>query len=124
MTGPQMLLYVRIGQVTQDRLPDGSRGAWKPVADLPHEAYGQRSLDAVGDHDVVSVEHACISSAPGGCRYQFVDHVANCCCTGIGGPVVGANFICAQPDTIARSILRTLQPTSTLQSCKEAEHVG
>jgi len=123
MTRPQMLLYLRIGQVAQDRLPNGSRGAWKSVADLPHEAYGQRSLDAVHDDDIVSVEHARVSSALGG-RDEFVEHLANCCRPGIGGQVVGANFECAQPDTIARSILRTLQPTPTLQGCKEAEHVG
>jgi len=123
MARPQMLLYVRIRHVTQDRLPNGRRGAWKSVADLPHEAYGQRSLDAVGDDDIVPVEHACVSSALGG-RYELVEHDAKCCRSGLGGQVVGANFERAQPDTIARSILRPLQPTSTLQSCKKAERVG
>src|SRR6185312_5540683 len=123
MARPQMFLYVRIWHVTQDRLPNGRRGAWKSVADLPHEAYGQRSLDAVGDDDIVSVEHACVSSALGG-RYELVEHDAKCCRPGLGGQVIGANFERAQPATIASSIFRPLQPTTTLQSCKEAERVS
>jgi hypothetical protein len=65
MTRPKKALYFRIRHVAQDCLSYGSRGAWKSVADLPHETYGQRPLDDVGKDNIVSVKDASVSGTLG-----------------------------------------------------------